>query len=121
MTSFFEQINIFSNAGLVVSATGSGLTNIVFCNKQTKVVEIAPNYKYKYEEHFNSRFSDICKYLDLKYYCFNADSVDTNKVDLNISGKLGNRALKESNYYKDLLLRRYIVQLNSYPMHLNQS
>ncbi len=101
----FEQINIFSNASLVVSATGSGLTNIVFCNKNTKIVEIAPNYKYKYEDNFKSRFSDICKYLDLKYYCFNADSIDISKVDTNISKKLGNKALKESNYYKDLLLK----------------
>ena len=62
--SIMEQIKIFSNAEVVVSATGSGLTNIVFCNKGTKVIEIAPEYKFDYEKNFEIRFYDICNFLN---------------------------------------------------------
>jgi tetratricopeptide (TPR) repeat protein len=42
-----EQARLLANAGIVISAHGSGLTNLVFCRPGTKVIEIlAPNYVY---------------------------------------------------------------------------
>ena len=38
--SVAEQILLFNNAEIVVAEQGSGLTNILFCNPETKVVEI---------------------------------------------------------------------------------
>ncbi len=38
--SVIEQIILFNNAEIIVSEQGSGLTNILFCNPETKVIEI---------------------------------------------------------------------------------
>lgn len=43
--SVLEQVTIFANAEIVVAPHGSGLTNLVFCPPDTKVVELfSPNY-----------------------------------------------------------------------------
>ena len=43
--AFLEQIKLFANANAIVAAHGSGLTNIVFCQEGTQIVEIfSPNY-----------------------------------------------------------------------------
>ena len=103
--SILEQIKLFSNADVIVSPTGSGLTNIVFCNEATKVVEIAPVYNFEYEQDFKSRFFDICDILNLQYYLINADSINIDKIDYKTRNTLGSKALRESNYYKNLLLK----------------
>ena len=41
-------------------------TNIVFCNKGSKIYEIKPIYKYEYEKDLKSRYSDICKLLEFE-------------------------------------------------------
>lgn len=43
--SFLEQVAVFVNASTIVAPHGSGLTNLVFCSPNTKVVELfSPNY-----------------------------------------------------------------------------
>jgi tetratricopeptide (TPR) repeat protein/capsular polysaccharide biosynthesis protein len=43
--SFVEQVTTFAHAQVIVSPHGSGLTNLVFCSPDTKVVELfSPNY-----------------------------------------------------------------------------
>ena len=45
--SVTEQASLLANASVVIAPHGSGLTNIVFCNPRTKVIEIfSPNYVY---------------------------------------------------------------------------
>lgn len=39
--SFLEQALIFNNANLIVGLHGAGLTNILFCKKKTKIIEIS--------------------------------------------------------------------------------
>ena len=40
-----EQVAVFSNADIIVASHGSGLTNLVFCSPDTKIVELfSPNY-----------------------------------------------------------------------------
>lgn len=41
-----EQIELFANAQMVVSVHGAGLTNILFCPANTKVLEIYSQYYY---------------------------------------------------------------------------
>lgn len=40
--SFSEQMKLFSNAELIVAPSGAFLTNIIFCNKKTKIVSWLP-------------------------------------------------------------------------------
>ncbi|WRH65224.1 MAG: glycosyltransferase family 61 protein [Planktothrix sp. GU0601_MAG3] len=45
--SVVEQAALFSQAEIIISPHGSGLTNLVFCQPNTKVVELfSPNYVY---------------------------------------------------------------------------
>lgn len=38
--NFLDQINLFSNAEIIISSLGSGLTNILFCNPQVTLCEL---------------------------------------------------------------------------------
>jgi len=43
--SFLEQVAVFANAEMIVAPHGSGLTNLVFCSPDTRVIELfSPNY-----------------------------------------------------------------------------
>lgn len=49
--TFDEQVELFSRAEIVIGAHGAGLTNILFCKKGTKIVEIS-NPKYRARCYF---------------------------------------------------------------------
>ena len=103
--SIDRQIDIFSSAEIVISPTGSALANIVFCNKGSKIFEIKPIYKYEYENDLKSRYSDICKLLEFEYFSIEADPIPTDSYDENIKKFIDNNILKQSNYYKNLLVK----------------
>ena len=102
--SIFEQIKIFSAADVIIGPTSSALTNIVFSQKGTRVIEIIPKYKHNYEKTtFKIRYSKICKYLKLNYMSIEADPINNDNLNHNVKF-ISRKALKESNYYKDLLI-----------------
>ena len=102
--SIFEQIKIFSGADVIIGPTSSALTNLVFCKKGTRVIEIIPKYKYDYENTFKKRYSKIGKYLKLNYMSIEADPVNNVKLNANTNKFISKKVLNESNYYKDLLI-----------------
>jgi capsular polysaccharide biosynthesis protein len=102
--SIFEQIKIFSAADVIIGPTSSALANIVFSKKGTRVIEIIPKYKYDYEKTFKIRYSKICKYIGLKYMSIEADPVNNVKLNSETKKFISKRVLKESNYYKNLLI-----------------
>jgi len=60
--SFQEQINQFAKAKVIIAPHGSGLTNLIFCSPQTKVIELfSPNYIRYY-------FWVISQQLALQHY-----------------------------------------------------
>ena len=99
-----KQINYFSKADTIISPTGSGLANIVFCNPGTKVIEISPKYNFRYEENFKFRFSRIAKFLNLEYHRILADPVNIVGTDKNVTKLILPKVSNESNYYKNLIL-----------------
>lgn len=57
-----EQIRLFAHAKMIITAHGSGLTNIIFCQPNTQIMElVSPNYIKHY-------FWVISQQLGLKHY-----------------------------------------------------
>tara|TARA_Y100000588_G_C14274442_1_gene933784 strand:+ start:4111 stop:5280 length:1170 start_codon:yes stop_codon:yes gene_type:complete len=60
--SFMQQINLFHQAKYIVSPHGSGLTNIIFCNPKTCVLEI-------FQNQFDATFWYLSEMLHLEHHC----------------------------------------------------
>ena len=101
-----EQAYVFSSAKVIISPTSSALTNIVFCQKETKIFEIHPKYQFEYENNFKFRYSKISNYLGCKHYSLEADPIPINDLDNKISKFIDINIAKESNYYKNLLVKK---------------
>ncbi len=100
-----DQINFFINAKVVLSAYGSGLANIVFCNPGTKIYEISPTLDNQYDNYLSNRYYNLCKICNLKYYRFFADSVAINHQNNAAAKYIHKSILKESNFYKNMILK----------------
>lgn len=60
--SFLEQVSLVANAKVVISVHGAGLSHLVFCQPQTKVIEIFP-------PHYVTRYYWILSNLvNLEYF-----------------------------------------------------
>lgn len=103
--SIFEQIKLFANAKVIVSATGSALTNTVFCQKDTKIIEISPKYNFDYENIFKFRYSYISNILNLNYKRIEADPLELSTINDDIKKIINPTVIKQSNYYKNLILK----------------
>ena len=60
--SFEEQVNIFSDASVVIAPHGAGLTNLIFAKDNVKVLELRSPY------YFGSCYWKLCNHLDFEYY-----------------------------------------------------
>ncbi len=73
-----NQIITFNSAKIIVGMSGAGLTNILYCKRNTKIIELRPEffgYNYNY-------FSDIAKIKSLKFYPLICQSNNTNDIKL---------------------------------------
>lgn len=60
--SFAEKVNLFRSADIVVSATGAGLSNLVFCKPGTIALEIF------HSKFMSTMFADIATKMGLDYH-----------------------------------------------------
>ena len=59
--TFAEQVSVFKNCDNIIAPHGAGLTNIAFCAKDTKIVEIIP------KNNSNKLFKRISRINNLNY------------------------------------------------------
>ena len=74
-----EQMAYFYHASVIISPHGAGLTNILFCNENVKIIEIATQYMTELKH-----FSHIAEVLNLKYSRYTNVSCYTTDVDSNM-------------------------------------
>lgn len=68
--SFLEQVAVLRSAKVVVAPHGAGLTNLVWCDTKTKVLEIFSR------DYVNVCFWSLCQEADLDYYYILGDGED---------------------------------------------
>jgi len=56
--SIVEQIHLFNNAEIVIGAHGANLTNIIFCNPKTIVIELLQSFNQT-QPYFTSQMFDL--------------------------------------------------------------
>lgn len=100
-----DQMKIFSKASVIISPHGSNLSNIIFCNKDSKIFEIAPKFEQSYELNISERYSQLSTISKLQYSKILIDSVNVTKHSDLTKKYINQKILNESNYYKNLLLK----------------
>ncbi len=98
-------MKIFSKAKVIVSPHGSNMSNIIFCQKNTNIIEISPELKNLHEQNIAKRFKIISDNLNLKFNSIKADSVDVVKHSDVSTKYIHPKILKNSNYYKNMILK----------------
>lgn len=89
--SLQDQISIMKNAKVVIGIHGAGLTNLLFCKKRTKVLELFPNKFLELPFPLNSELSlypRICELMGLDHYFLAGKTFDQNgkkPLDLNFA------------------------------------
>ena len=76
--SFKNQIGLFNSANMIIGAHGAGLSNMIFSNPNTKVIEFQP------ENYSNKFFPRVSKINNLNYH-----KIVSKSLKLNINKSLG--------------------------------
>ena len=100
-----DQMKIFSNAKVIISPHGSNLSNIIFCNKGTKIIEISPSFNNSYEKNISSRYKNLSEIMSLEFTKIITESVDVNNHSDLAKKYINKNILNESDYYKNMILK----------------
>ncbi len=77
--NFGEQIHVFKNAKIIISAHGAGLANLCFAKENSKVIEVRPSYPgYAFQNKVYERISKINK---LNYKLYSTPYQDNDKLE----------------------------------------
>ena len=107
-----EQMRIFSNAEVIISPHGSNMSNLIFCKKGTKIIEISPELNNPFEQNISRRYKNIADILNLEFHIIRADSVDVVKHSELSTKYIHPKILKNSNYYKNMILKINQIEKN---------
>ena len=105
-------MKIFSNAEVIISPHGSNMSNLVFCKKGTKIIEIIPELNNSFEQNISRRYKDIAETLNFEFQTIKADSVDVDKHSELSTKYIHSKILKNSNYYKNMILKLSEIENN---------
>lgn len=92
-----EQISLFANAEILISAHGANLTNLVFCSEGTKVIEI---YNEKFRNTVDTGYFRICSNMKLEHYFMFGEPINNAQVDMKIDIDKLEKTLQLSNIEK---------------------
>ncbi|MDC0060631.1 glycosyltransferase family 61 protein, partial [Pelagibacteraceae bacterium] len=93
------------NAKVIVTPHGSNMSNLIFCKKSTKIIEISPELNNLYEQNIAKRYKDIADRLNLDFQTIIADSVDVaNHSEISVK-YIHPKILNNSNYYKNMIIK----------------
>ena len=79
MPSGIEQMAYFYNASIVISPHGAGLTNILFCKPNTRIIEIASSAMNSLQH-----FQHIANTMSLDYIRFGDVIADPENINSNM-------------------------------------
>ena len=88
---FRDQISIFNNANIIVGNHGAGFTNLVFCKKNTKIIEFT-------NKNTSKLFEKISKDLNLKYSSIKGEITGNDTKDQNTNVKISINKLLNKLY-----------------------
>ena len=71
-----DQIKIFNSAKVIVGNHGAGFANVVYCKKNTKVIEFTNKYTAKI-------IKKVCTDVNLKYFAIQGNQIGQNSKDQN--------------------------------------
>jgi capsular polysaccharide biosynthesis protein len=92
-----EQVRLFSNAEIVIGAHGAGLTNIIFCKQNTKIVEVLnPAYG-------TAAYGQVALSLNLNYHYVCGESA--NNENAYHRADLGHQDFLISEHTSDVVFR----------------
>ena len=80
MLSMKEQVELFASAKLIIGETGSSLTNLLFCNRDTSVIELN---LHKFMPGF---FADFCNVLDVNHVAVDQIISAGKKLEIRVGG-----------------------------------
>ena len=100
-----DQMKIFSNADVIISPHGSNLSNIIFCKKEAKIIEISPAFKNPYEKNISSRYKSLSENMGLEFTKIISDTVDVKNHPSLAKKFINPKILYQSDYYKNMILQ----------------
>ena len=77
--SLLEQAQLFHDADVVVGAHGAGLTNILFCRENTKVIELL---HHEFDQGVTS-YAALSELFDLQYKMYVGKAIQDEKESWN--------------------------------------
>lgn len=79
---FLDEIKIFKSADIVIGIYGAGLTNMIFCRKNTKVIEIKPYYTK------DNLYKNMAINCNLKYSLIRSTIINKSETNRSYDGQL---------------------------------
>ena len=79
--NFQDEIKLFNQAKIIIGLQGAGLTNLVWCNKKTKIIELRSKFA-------NKLYENLAKQNRLNYHKIVSKPLEKNITSHSVSGTL---------------------------------